>query len=320
MTASCRDTEAIPKVAGGPPRDANVESTSIPDSNTGRLANFERTWRTVERFEAVRRLVSAQRRGELFPNLPECVEPGYYFLHIPKTAGTSTNRFLDSLSPRLGAGLWDQLIELERRGAPISAALISGHFHMHLEPFVGKKLKRFTILRDPIARTISHYLHVKRAPEHPYYKIVQSLSLLEFCTHPKTRHMVSNYQARYLVNFGIDPRLAGALCTHEELSTFQLQDLLERLTLDAVPNGLLLSAAEANLASFAAIGVVDKFPEAMRRFAAVFGCKEIPSLFDERHNVAPEPHAEANLDSKTRLAILGATQVDLALYRSARGG
>lgn len=319
MTGSCRDTDAIPKVAGGPPRDANVEPTSIPDSNTGGLANFERTWRTSERFEAVRRLVSAQRRGELFPNLPECIEPGYYFLHIPKTAGTSTNRFLDSLSPRLGAGLWDQLIELERRGAPISAALISGHFHMHLEPFVGKKLKRFTILRDPVARTISHYLHVKRAPEHPYYKIVQSLSLLEFCTHPKTRHMVSNYQARYLVNFGIDPRLAGALCTHEELSTFQLQDLLERLTLDAVPEDLLLSAAEANLASFAAIGVVDKFPEAMRRFAAVFGCKEIPSLFDERHNVAPEPHAEANLDSKTRLAIIGATQVDLALYRSASG-
>jgi len=102
-------------------------------------------------------------------------------------------------------------------------------------------------------------------------------------------------------------------CVHyEELSTFQLQDLLERLTLDAVPDDLLLSAAESNLASFAAIGVVDKFPEAMRRFAAVFGCKEVPSLFDERHNIAPEPFAEANLDSKTRLAILSATQVDIA--------
>jgi hypothetical protein len=282
----------------------------------GALATFERTWRTGECSETVRRHVLAQSRSELFPNLPECSESRYYFLHIPKTAGTSTNRFLESLCPKLHAWLWDHLIERERRGAPTSAALISGHFQMHLEPFVGKKLKRFTILRDPVARTISHYLHVKRSPDHPYHKVVQSLSLFEFCTQPKTRHMVSNYQARFLVDFGINPRVAGALCSDEDLSTFQLQDLLERMTFEAVPEDLLLSAAQANLASFAAIGIVDRFSEAMRRFAAVFGCKEAPSLFDERLNTAPEPLAEPNLDSKTRLAIMRATQVDLALYRS----
>jgi hypothetical protein len=285
------------------------------DAQPADLASYERTWRRPERFDAMRRLVLAQARGELFQNLPESLNPGYYFLHIPKTAGVSAKRFLDSVSPSLGAWLWDQLIEMERAGAPTYATLISGHFHMHLEPFLGRKLKRFTMLRDPLARTISHYLHVKRAREHPYYDIVQSLSLFEFCTHPKTCHMVRNYQARFLVDFGIAPRDAGALCTHEELSSFQLEDLLERLTLDAVPDDLLLSAAEANLTSFAAVGVTEQFPEAMRRFAAVFGRTEVSPLFYERHHVAPNPVAEAELDSKTRLAILDATQVDLALHR-----
>lgn len=279
------------------------------------LANFERTWRTHEHLDALRCLVAAQIRGELFPNVPEASEPSYYFLHIPKTAGSSTIRFLDSLCPRLRVGLWDQLIELERIGAPISAPLVAGHFHMHLEPFLGQKRKRFTILRDPVARTISHYLHVKRAREHPYSEMVQSMSLLEFCTHPKTRHMVVNYQARFLVDFGIDPRVPGALCTQQELSSFQLQDLMDRLTLDAVPEDLLLSATEANLASFAAVGITEKFPEAMRQFATVFGREEGSAPYDERHNLAPEPLLETNLDAKTRLAILGAVQVDLALYR-----
>jgi hypothetical protein len=87
---------------------------------------------------------------------------------------------------------------------------MSGHFHMHLEPFAGRKLKRFTISPDPVARTISHHLHVKRAPGHPYFQMARLISLLEFCTHPKTRHMVENYQARYLVDFGIDRRVPGA--------------------------------------------------------------------------------------------------------------
>ena len=52
--------------------------------------------------------------------------------------------------------------------APIFAVLMSGHFHVHLRPFVRRRLKRFTILRQPVVRTISHYPHVNRAPEHPW--------------------------------------------------------------------------------------------------------------------------------------------------------
>jgi FkbM family methyltransferase len=286
-------------------------SMPMVEGGPASLTEFERKWRTPENLDAVQRLVAQQAGGELFPTLADCAEPGYYFLHIPKTAGTSTNRFLELLSPRLEAWLWDQLIERERAGAPTFGALMSGHFHMHLEPFAGRKLKRFTILREPVARTVSHYLHVKRAPDHPYFQMAQSLSLLEFCTHPKTRHMVENYQARYLVDFGIDVRVPGALCSAEELASFQLQDLLDRLTVEAVPDDLLHSAAAANLESFGAVGVTEKFPQAMQKFAAIFDRADAPKFFNERHNAAPGP---VSLDAETRSAILRVTEVDLALY------
>ena len=75
-----------------------------------------------------------------------------------------------------------------------------------------------------------------------------------------------------MVDFGIDPRVIGALCTLEELAAFQLEDLLERLTFDVVPDELLLDAAAANLKSFAAVDVTERFPLAMQRISAVFNC------------------------------------------------
>jgi len=278
------------------------------------LLSLEHAWRGESAMEAIRCRVTAQASGILFPELAACADSGRYFLHIPKTAGTSTNRFFDNLGLHANTWLWDQMAHLERTGCPVHTAFYSGHFHMHLEPYLGRKLTRLTMLRDPVARTISHYQHVRRHPQHPAHDIAQHMDLKEFCINPRTRHMVENYQARYLVDFGLDPRSLGAVCTQEDLSNYLLQDMLEKITRGVVAPDLLYAAAAENLNSFAAVGTTEEFPVTMERFAAALGFQP-PPRFDERHNTAGNSLSPSDLDADTLGAVCQATEVDQALHR-----
>ena len=61
-------------------------------SNEVLLAS-ERNWLSQDSLERIRKRASDQSIGILFPELSSLAVSGTYFLHIPKTAGTSTNRF-----------------------------------------------------------------------------------------------------------------------------------------------------------------------------------------------------------------------------------
>ena len=93
--------------------------------------------------------------------------------------------------------MWEDIITLPKESFAQYHAF-RGHFLAYLEPYLGRKLDTFTILRDPVERTISHYYHARRAREHPYHADALSMPLAEFCVHPRTRHMVQDYQCGYL--------------------------------------------------------------------------------------------------------------------------
>src|ERR1051326_2100747 len=92
--------------------------------------------------------------------------------------------------------MWDDIIRIPR-GQLAQYQAFRGHFLAFLEAHIGRRLATFTILRDPVERTISHYCHVRRSPEHPFHREGKVLSLAEFCEHPRTRHMVRDYQSGY---------------------------------------------------------------------------------------------------------------------------
>ncbi len=86
-----------------------------------------------------------------------------YFLHIPKTSGTSFSQVLDSLVPNsetiCPAKLWRQLLPL----IPYDwskTKLLRGHFGYGIHRNIPKRLKYLTFLRDPIERCISSYHHL----------------------------------------------------------------------------------------------------------------------------------------------------------------
>lgn len=91
----------------------------------------------------------------------------YFFCHIPKTAGTSTRLALarqfgeEAIYPQPDdeqrlAGFDIDLLrtEFERRGDEIR--VIVGHYPLWVVDLLGEQFRCFTLLRDPVARTLSH--------------------------------------------------------------------------------------------------------------------------------------------------------------------
>jgi hypothetical protein len=242
---------------------------------------------------------------------------GVYFYHIPKTAGMSVWHFLDQGFPCNDIcpwWLWDQLITVAR-GELSNWKIFRGHFLSHLAPYLCRSLKTFTILRDPLERTISHFCHVRRAPDHPFHLQARRMSLEEFCVHEETRHMVENYQAAYLAKAPEDPIGMADRISKDGLSRHELQERLQYP--DDIPDpATLVRRAEQRLATFVAVGITEQLNESLHRVASALGCSA-PEPFPPQ-NVNPEPMSVSNLDQKTLTLIRKLTEVDQYLYDSVK--
>jgi hypothetical protein len=122
-----------------------------------------------------------------------------YFLHIPKTAGTSVSSILSQIAAEkdlkmVGPILIDLLIE---RPNWEEYDLLIGH--LGLLP-LEYKFDYFTVLRDPLERLYSHYSHVKRDSNHYLHKIVvvEELDFLDYLLDERFYNLNFNLQTRYL--------------------------------------------------------------------------------------------------------------------------
>jgi hypothetical protein len=240
-----------------------------------------------------------------------------YFYHIPKTAGMSTWQLLEwaYAKEKICPGrMWEDIITLPKEELA-SYDAYRGHFLAYLERYLDRKLDTFMILRDPVSRTISHYYHVQRAPEHPFHAEARALSLAEFCVHPRTKHMVQNYQSGYLACPGRKhPQEIAAGMTAEDFASYKLQ-----LALDPAPDEFpapqqLYQAANDRLQSFVAVGISELLQESLALIARALSLPD-PPTFSMRNVGSNRP---ATLDSDTIATIRANTEVDQALYDNAR--
>ncbi|HEX4169523.1 MAG TPA: FkbM family methyltransferase [Bryobacteraceae bacterium] len=242
-------------------------------------------------------------------------EEGIYFFHIPKTAGVSVWRFLEHAFPSEQIcpwWMWDQLITV-----PVDELskwkVYRGHFQCHLEPYLSRPLRTFTLLRDPVRRTVSWYCHIRRAPEHPFHDHALRMSLAEFCVHPETRHLVENYQATWLAKSPSDPTIAAQGISADDLARFELQRRIEFP--DKISDSAeLFERARARLAEFTAVGAADHFSSSILDISMALQCAAPPPF--EPQNANPEGLTASHVDAATLEVIRDLTRVDQRLYES----
>jgi hypothetical protein len=194
-----------------------------------------------------------------------------YFLHIHKTAGTSLTVILDGyFRPKevCTAHQWHQLLAIPRNQLS-RYRLFRGHFHYCFHTLLPEKPIYITFLRDPIDRAISRYLHLQRDKMHYLYPRVSAMSFAEFLRDPVTRAQVHNLQVRTLAfDFDIDAvvQAVGKPLT----ARLEMEQHINNIMRD-LPDDQLLSVAKQRLATFAFVGITEKFQASLDQLTALFG-------------------------------------------------
>ena len=130
----------------------------------------------------------------------------FYFIHIRKVAGTSVRAFLEQnfkkkeICPELsqidlfGKMPEDQITEYVR-----AYRLVSGHYY-NLPKFFDERRFTFTILREPISRTISEINQMRNDKNDIWHEEALESTPCEMLSDSTFETVLDNNQTRFLVN------------------------------------------------------------------------------------------------------------------------
>ncbi len=222
----------------------------------------------------------------------------HFFLHIPKTAGTTLNDILRAnyaqeavLDVYDNAG-FHKMRELPQKDLD-ALQLIQGHMFVHDFDILfanNKNLKAVTFLRNPVARVVSEYHFLKAWPEQHLYKLMneEQIGLEEFVT--TNRPQLKNHGKNLMVK---------SLCGVREKDS----------------DDAMLERAWNNLSQrFACFGIVELFDQSLLLLKQALG---LESIFYDRRNVNPYQLAPADLPEKTIKIIKDHNQLDMELLARA---
>ncbi len=227
------------------------------------------------------------------------------FVHIPKTAGTSLwtalgQAFGESRVLRLHNAEEVQGEHFARTIATHLADMrvIGGHLPWHVAAGYRHIVRPFTVLRDPVARVLSLFRFLCRAPpaELERLGLAPGFSFEAFftSTHPELRGQPHDGMCRQL---SASPRWLD----------FERADFWE-----PTPVALLREAVAA-LEGFD-IGLAEDMAATARLMQAIWHLPAVPEVGRE-NATEPDP---VDTDSELLLAIVAANRLDLALYEQAR--
>lgn len=244
----------------------------------------------------------------------------WYYVHIPKTAGTSLIAALDPLfapAERCPAQTWAQLAQLaasQRAGY----RYYRGHFGaLGLDPFGGGGTRLLTVLRDPVALALSRYRWVWREPADPLHERVrgQRLSFAQFIRDRHCQWLIDNPQTRSLAfGFGARQRaeLELALASHDPDAA--LKALADWPANPASQWQRALATIEQRVAW---IGLSERLDQDVAVLARGWGVATPPL---PRLMVAPASEAPAQPTANDRSLISDLNGNDMRLYEAVRSG
>ena len=240
-----------------------------------------------------------------------------YFLHIPKTAGSSFVEFLKAIykpdESSFSLFVQDFLKLPPEQIANLKA--VSGHYFYNIQTFTPRTLVYVTMLRDPIERTISMYAQIQRMQTHYAYEIVKSQSLLDFVTDERTKPLYVNYQTRYIAADPNTIEMAKKLSS-EQMKTLELWWQMESFAPTGYSDPALLERAQERLRKFAFVGLAEQYDESVEVLCYTFGWPMPAAL--KMFNVSGNRPARESIPQDVIDVIQENTQLDAALYETGK--
>jgi hypothetical protein len=249
-------------------------------------------------------------------------------MHIMKTGGTSLTTALANLCGVANAGasltevFLDQFVQHDRRRWN-EVGFVTGHLPWEVHELLPRATRSVTVVRDPVARSLSHYWQLSINPE----VIAESpdFSLEEYVESPRWNTLCREYQARQLAH-RVDIAHAGKTYAPAERFAslgppfppehqYPLQSLFDcsPLTLNGAE---LERAALHSLSEIEFVGVTEHLGELYSRVAgAVWSLRELPLL--GRENSSPDRPRRENVSADLVRRIEEMTAVDHAIYEAA---
>ncbi len=257
----------------------------------------------------------------------------FYFLHIPKTAGSSLGQALLS-QYRPGEVLNCSVEDLLRMELPQirSRRAYCGHWGTGLYSLLNRPIPTFSVLRDPFDRVVSAIRYSQREGLPREYPEIREVFARgdwnEILHHSVISGLLENIQCLYLgAKIDLCPHLAspppGVTRSGEPLPSLEFQWAKQRRE-GVLPWDELAAEAKRRLDQLEAVGIFEKLPETTRSFCELLGLR-VPRELPEKR-ISPErrkaSHAGYRLsgeippDAARRIDEL--TTIDQELYDYAR--
>jgi len=236
----------------------------------------------------------------------------WYFLHIPRTAGTSLIQTLRTarLCP---ARDWFSLAALpDSRISRYQG--FAGHFGYPLADYLQEPLRVFTFLRHPLEHALSAHAHIVRDPGHRLHQQAKCLSIAQFfreyaiTRNPQTRWLTRDFDCQSFRHHR-DP----VLIERELLRAIARSEFEEQNAPD-----LLMKKAEERLHLLHFIGFVENYESDSHRLLRLLGWRwrlawPVPWL-----NSTQQRRRWEQLSREEQSILEQGLQLDLALYDQAK--
>lgn len=235
---------------------------------------------------------------------PHPLAQKFYFVHIPKTGGTAVHAFLKDSVPEAAMFPFSFIRDLFRSTETLEQySYYSGHFQGLLEMALAQKTRKAVLLREPVARTISHFLHYQRDDTSRHHLLFEKVTLDEMVEMPRSRKIFGNYQSKYLHSI---TRESGPLVLPlwEEEEDFYPRNKEE-----------LFETARSVLREMEVVGLSERHEDFCRRLALSWGLQ--PRRFAFTENAAPNPLVKSVAPETVR-KIEEWNDVDMELYRQTK--
>lgn len=213
------------------------------------------------------------------------------FLHIPKTGGISLRELFLRASGGPSFRIIHPIDDLERlRAKPeefrAQVRLVEGHLYYGVHELLPNPCLYATMLRDPVERVLSYYSFVREYRGHHLYAQVAGMSLGE-CLRARLTIETDNFMVRALTSIRN---------VHVEYG---------RVT------RAMLDEAAANLETFAAVGLTERFDESVAMFARVVGWGEVRA---RRLNATKQRVRREELSEEDLALVREHNALDIELY------